>query len=145
MLALPAMDAAQALADLTEVSSQIDGAVLADGDGNVLASTLPDAGKGAGLARGAVAVLETAGQTRATGDGAHLTHLVAATRGGCVFVVRDARRVVAAVTGPDPTVGLVLYDLRTCLRLVEDEAEAGAVEAGGPGHEKADVRGDADA
>jgi hypothetical protein len=41
-----------------------------------------------------------------------------------VFVVRDRGHFVAAITGREPTVGLVFYDLKTCLRLVgSDEAE----------------------
>jgi hypothetical protein len=35
--------------------------------------------------------------------------------------VRDERHLVAAVTGAQPTVGLVFYDLKTCLRLLERE------------------------
>ena len=30
--------------------------------------------------------------------------------------MRDGDRVIAATTGPEPTVGLVFYDLKTCLR-----------------------------
>ena len=58
------MDAAQALADLVEISSQIESAVLANGDGAVLASTLTSperseaiANEGRALLSGAVAVL----------------------------------------------------------------------------------------
>ena len=40
---------------------------------------------------------------------------------GCVFVVQDDERVVDAVTAPEPTVGLVFYDLKTCLRHVAGE------------------------
>jgi hypothetical protein len=35
--------------------------------------------------------------------------------------VRDEGHLVAAVTGAQPTVGLVFYDLKTCLRLLERE------------------------
>jgi hypothetical protein len=44
-----------------------------------------------------------------------------ATPEGSVFVVRDERHLVVAVTRPEPTVGLVFYDLKTCLRLVGEE------------------------
>ena len=50
-----------------------------------------------------------------------LVQLQVAFSDGCVFVVRDEERVVAAVTAPDPTVGLVFYDLKTCLRHVAGE------------------------
>ena len=42
MLALPAVEAGQALADLVEISQQIESAVLADREGAVLASTFAD-------------------------------------------------------------------------------------------------------
>jgi hypothetical protein len=51
-----------------------------------------------------------------TEGGERLVQLQAATQDGCVFVVRDEERIVTAVTVPDPTVGLVFYDLKTCLR-----------------------------
>ena len=51
-----------------------------------------------------------------SGANERLVQLQAALSDGCVFVVRDEDRVVAAVTAPDPTVGLVFYDLKTCLR-----------------------------
>jgi hypothetical protein len=37
-----------------------------------------------------------------------------------VFVVRDGERTIAATTTPEPTVGLVFYDLKTCLRSIDD-------------------------
>jgi hypothetical protein len=45
----------------------------------------------------------------------------AASAEGSVFVVRDEVRLAAAVTGADPTSGLVFYDLKTCLRLVGED------------------------
>ena len=57
MLACGPMDAAQALADLTEISSQIEAAVLFDAQGEVRASTLAD-GPARSLARAAAELLE---------------------------------------------------------------------------------------
>ena len=113
------MDAAQALADLTEVSSQIEGAVFVQTDGTVLASTVP-AGRGERVGATALELLRAA-ERSAAAEGRALTHLVASLPTGGVFVVRGGERVVAAVTGRDPTVGLVVYDLKTCLRLAEAE------------------------
>ncbi len=48
-----------------------------------------------------------------------VAQLEAATVNGSVFVVRDGGRLIAATTTPEPTVGLVFYDLKTCLRSVE--------------------------
>ncbi len=113
------MDAAQALADLTEVSSQIEGAVLAEANGSLLAETWGDAGKAERVSRGAADLLEEA---RAAGrDGAELVQVVAETAAGAVFVLRSERHLLAAVTVPQPTVGLISYDLKTCLRLLEKE------------------------
>jgi predicted regulator of Ras-like GTPase activity (Roadblock/LC7/MglB family) len=119
------MDAAQALADLTEISSQIEGAVLAAVDGKVLASSFSDATKSEAVARAAGELLRAAHETRPRSDVAELAHLQVATPEGSVFLVRDDERFIAAVTGPDPTVGLVFYDLKTCLRLAAEEANPG--------------------
>jgi predicted regulator of Ras-like GTPase activity (Roadblock/LC7/MglB family) len=113
------MDAAQALADLTEISSQIEAAVLFDESGDVAGSTLADEHAAASLARAADDLLRHADRL-ASGDRT-VTQVEASAPEGSVFVVRDGARRVAAVTGPDPTVGLVFYDLKSCLR----EADAG--------------------
>ncbi len=113
------MDAAQALSDLTEISSQIEAAVVLDVDGSALASTL-DESRSAELARTAQELLAAVG--RASGDGGkQLAQLEIATADGSVFVVRDEHRTIAATTGPEPTVGLVFYDLKSCLRSVAAE------------------------
>jgi hypothetical protein len=38
-----------------------------------------------------------------------------------VFVVREGDRIIAATTSADPTVGLVFYDLKSCLRDVGEK------------------------
>jgi predicted regulator of Ras-like GTPase activity (Roadblock/LC7/MglB family) len=108
------MDAAQALADLTEISSQIEAAVLFDEDGAVAGSTLAEESAAKALARAAAGLLERAVAFRT--DGAAVTQLEASTADGSVFVVQDGSRRIAATTGPGPTVGLVFYDLKSCLR-----------------------------
>ena len=100
------MDAAQALADLTEISSQIREAALVGPDGAVVAGSER-------LAQAARDLLEAAQRVRPEGS---LTQAEASTAGGSLFVVRDGERLVAATTGPEPTVGLVFYDLKSCLR-----------------------------
>lgn len=104
-------EAQTALAELTEISSQVEAAVLIDGSGAVTAATLPGEAA-ARLASSARALLESAGQLH---EGA-LTQVEAATGEGSLFVARDEERVIAAVTGPEPTTGLVFYDLKSCLR-----------------------------
>jgi predicted regulator of Ras-like GTPase activity (Roadblock/LC7/MglB family) len=109
-----AVDAAQALADLTEISAQIRAAVVATPEGAVVAATLPD-GAAAALARAGSGLLREAG-ARAVG-------VEARTGEASVFVVRDDAHVVAAVAGQGAASGLVLYDLRTCLRRLAEEPE----------------------
>src|SRR5579871_1826589 len=116
------MDAAQALADLTQISSQIEAAVLFSGDGSVQGSTLGDDGASAELARGAVELLESAGGFRSDGA-AVVTQLEASTPEGSVFVVRVAETGIVALTGPQPTVGLVFYDLKSALRSAGEPAK----------------------
>src|SRR5437764_97959 len=84
------MDAAQALADLTEISSQIETAVLFDESGSVLASTLADETRATELARAAAELLDAAAEVQP--GGGTLTQLDAATLDGSVFVVRDGER-----------------------------------------------------
>jgi predicted regulator of Ras-like GTPase activity (Roadblock/LC7/MglB family) len=119
------MDAQQALADLTEISSQVRAAVLLDRAGQLVASTHADQAHANTLAEACRDLLTAAEEARRGGD-RQLSQLEAATRAGSVFVVREGDRVIAATTGPAPTVGLVFYDLKTCLRTV---AAAGDGEA----------------
>jgi predicted regulator of Ras-like GTPase activity (Roadblock/LC7/MglB family) len=113
------MDAAQALADLTEISSQIEVAVLFGEDGGVLGSTLAREGVPERLVRGALELLEGGAAFRS--EGGQVTQLEASTPEGSVFVVRDGARGVLATTSPQPTVGLVFYDLKSCLRNADAE------------------------
>jgi predicted regulator of Ras-like GTPase activity (Roadblock/LC7/MglB family) len=115
------VDAAQAIADLTEISSQIEGVVLADSAGAILGTNLEGDGRATRLAEGAARLLEEAAATAAGREGSALTQLEAAMPEGSVFVVRDGDRTIAATTGPEPTVGLVFYDLKSCLRSLADE------------------------
>jgi predicted regulator of Ras-like GTPase activity (Roadblock/LC7/MglB family) len=108
------MDAQQALADLTEISSQVRAAVVFDDKGKVAAAI---GGDGEALARGAAELLAAAEEVK-TGD-ASLTQLEVSTAEGSVFVVREGKTRIAATTGADPTVGLVFYDLKSALRSVK--------------------------
>jgi predicted regulator of Ras-like GTPase activity (Roadblock/LC7/MglB family) len=107
------MDAAQAIADLTEISSQIESVVLLDAKGAVAASTFSEDAAGQRFAEAAKALLEAADGVREGGE--PLTQLEAETPEGSVFVLRDGDRLIAATTVPDPTVGLVFYDLKSAL------------------------------
>ena len=120
--ASPDMDAQQALADLTEISSQIEAAVVFDAQGEVAGSTFPDGGSAKGLAAAAGELLTAADEL---GTGASpLTQLEVSTGIGSVFVVRDGKTRIAATTGGNPTAGLVFYDLKSALRSVKSAAKS---------------------
>lgn len=112
------MDASEALADLMEISSHVEAAVVLDAAGDPVASTIGDETRTAELARAARDLLSAAAEVRGA-EGPALTQLDAATRAGSVVVVREGGRAIAATTAPGPTVGLVLYDLKTCLRALD--------------------------
>jgi hypothetical protein len=127
------VDAAKALADLVEISSQIESAVLVGGDGAVLASTLADAGRSDAIAKEARELLDGA-----AGPAGAPSQVQVAFHEGSVFVVADGERLVAAVTGRDPTAGLVFYDLKYCLRASGEEEPKKAAAAGSRRRKKKD-------
>ena len=141
-ISLLPMDAVQALADLTEISSQIEAAVLFDDQGTVVGSTLSGAQAAEAFARSAATLLEDAAAFRSTD--AQLTQLEASTQNGSVFVVRDGSHLIAATTGPSPTVGLVFYDLKSCLRgAAADEVRPAAKPKPRPRRKQEPVDGEA--
>jgi predicted regulator of Ras-like GTPase activity (Roadblock/LC7/MglB family) len=108
---LAPMDAQQAIADLTEISPQVKEVVVVGADSAVVGSNVAEE-RAAAIADASRLLLEMAGE--------EIAQLEAATSNGSVFVVRDGGRVIAATTSPEPTVGLVFYDLKTCLRSVDE-------------------------
>lgn len=115
-----------ALDDLLEVSPEMSIALIADGDCNVLASTLKGStGKAASkrLATLVNRIVDEAERSRVELGRDPVTQLEIATGNEHVFVVGNDDYVVAAVTGKQPTVGLVFYDLKSALRKIRDEAE----------------------
>src|SRR5262245_2024465 len=111
------MDAAQALRELTELSSQITSAIVLDADGTVLATSPEEATASALLA---ASTLELVGAAADLGpEGRDVTRVEVELADGAFFVVREGGKTVAAVTGPKPTSGLVVYDLRTCAQAID--------------------------
>jgi predicted regulator of Ras-like GTPase activity (Roadblock/LC7/MglB family) len=100
-----------ALVELTEISTQIEAAVLFGADGKVVAATIPEE-RAAQVASSAKALLEQAGQI---GEG-ELTQIEASTADGSLFVVKEGSTMIAASTSAEPTAGLVFYDLKSALR-----------------------------
>ena len=121
---LGAMDATQAIADLTEISPQVRHVVVVAAEGAVAGSNLPDTARADRLAAAARKLLDAAEELRPG-----VAQLEAATPAGSVFVVRDGERLIAATTTPEPTVGLVFYDLKTCLRSIDEPAAPAPVRA----------------
>ncbi len=110
------MDPATALADLTEISSQVEAAVVLESDGSLAASTFPSEERAQRLARAALDLLAAATELRP----GQLTQLEVALREGGVYVVRENGRLIAATVAPGSPAGLVLYDLRSCLRSIDE-------------------------
>jgi predicted regulator of Ras-like GTPase activity (Roadblock/LC7/MglB family) len=108
---LGVMDADQAIADLTEISPQVKEVVVVNADGSVGGANVPSERSDA---------IAQVAQKLLAGAGAGVAQLEAATSSGSVFVVRDGDRIIAATTASEPTVGLVFYDLKTCLRSIDE-------------------------
>ena len=114
------MNPEQALADLTEISSQIEGAVVFDTERKVIGSTFADESRAGQLASAAGELWRSAQEVK---PGSTPTQLEVATTEGSLFVVRDDETYIAATTGGNPTVGLVFYDLKSTLRNLKKEPE----------------------
>jgi hypothetical protein len=115
-----AVDAARALADLVEISPQIEAAAVVAGDGELAGSVgVPDA-RASLLARTVRELLDGAAAFRS--DGSRVTQLHAELADRDVFAVTgaDGRTIVAVASGR-PTPGLFFYDLKQCLGRLADE------------------------
>jgi predicted regulator of Ras-like GTPase activity (Roadblock/LC7/MglB family) len=113
------MEAARALADLVEISPQIEAAAILTGAGEVAGSVgVPDVRSDI-LARSVRELLEGAAGFRSEGS---LTQLHAELADGDVFAVTSAGEpTIVAVTREKTTPGLVFYDLKRCLAAVAGE------------------------
>jgi predicted regulator of Ras-like GTPase activity (Roadblock/LC7/MglB family) len=116
------MDGHEALADLKQISVQIEAAVIADHAGAVMACSPDDTATGELLGRLAREIWEAADASRRDLGRDALTQIELSTAQGSVFVVRDDRHVLLATTAPDPTVGLVFYDLKSALHALDGQA-----------------------
>ena len=111
------MDAGQALAELTEISSQIELAVVFDSRGELIGSTLADRDVAEALVRGGSVLLATASKAggEERGDPAQVE---IAFSEASILLARAGELRILAVTQPDPVAGLVFFDLGICLRKV---------------------------
>ena len=106
----------QALAELMDLSSQVEAALVLRGDGSVLASSAEGSAADA-LGRSALDLIAAAFELR---SGQEVTRVEVELEDGGVFVLRDGGRTIAARTAAGATPGLVVYDLRTCLQHIDD-------------------------
>ncbi|HEX6490967.1 MAG TPA: roadblock/LC7 domain-containing protein [Gaiellaceae bacterium] len=113
------MDAQAALGRLQDISSQLRSAVIFERGGKVLGSTLAEEERAEQVATEAAALLAEAESRRREEGSGEFAQLEVALRGGSVFVVSHGELLIAATTPPEPTVGLVFYDLKSCLRELE--------------------------
>jgi predicted regulator of Ras-like GTPase activity (Roadblock/LC7/MglB family) len=119
------VDAAGALADLVEISPQIEAAAVVAGDGDPAGSVGVPEGRAGVLARTARELLEGAAAFRSDDD--RITQLHAALAQGDVFAVTGGGELtIVAVTRERATPGLVFYDLKRCLSALEEEEGAEA-------------------
>ena len=114
------MNAHEALDDLKQISVQVTAAAIGGSAGALEAATLTDRAAGERLVRLGSELWEAAEQARRDLGRDELSQVEVATPEGSVFVLRDAARTIVATTTVDPIVGLVFYDLRTCLRTVAE-------------------------
>ncbi len=113
------MDAARAIADLVDVSPQVRAVAIVGAEGAMVGTNAT-----ADLAERLTATARELLRIADAGRPDPVAQLEAATTTGSVFVVRDGERVIAATTSPEPTVGLVFYDLKSCVRSVDPTTAA---------------------
>ena len=114
------MEAVRALADLVEISPQIEAAAVVTGWGELQGSVGVPEARADVLARSVRELLDGAAAYRR--DDGRVTQLHAELAGGNLFAVTGAdERTIVAVTGGRVSPGLVFYDLKRCLAAVVDE------------------------
>ena len=107
------MTADEAIRDLLDISTDVKGVAVLGAGGELLASGPGAVASDLGTA-GTRLWDAAAGQALAAGA-TGLDHVVAEDTAGAVAVVEARGRRIVATTGPQPAVGLLLFDLRTCL------------------------------
>jgi predicted regulator of Ras-like GTPase activity (Roadblock/LC7/MglB family) len=117
------VEPARALADLVEISPQLQAAAVVAGDGEIVGSVgVPEAR--AGVVAGAVRELLDGAAFRAE---SRVTQVHAELDDGDVFAVTgDDECTIVAVASGRPAPGLVFYDLKRCLSQIEREADVEA-------------------
>jgi hypothetical protein len=102
-----------------EDSSQVRRAVVLEAGGDILAGTDVDRAEVEALAGATTALVAAAGDLHSTA--ADVARAEVELAEGGFFALREGGRTIGATTGPAPTSGLVVYDLRTCLNAIDDK------------------------
>ena len=122
--------AEKAFKEMLEISTDVDKAVLFSGD-EVLASNFSEGLQPTMVQK--AKELAAAGAARAADMGsAPLTQLVVESPGGTVFLVQeseDGGMGMLATAKKDSRIGLVFYDMKTCIRDTQEIDEEPEVEA----------------
>jgi hypothetical protein len=104
----------EAVRDLLNISTDVRRVAVLGPDDELLASG-PDPASGEVAAAGGRLWKAAAARAAVSDDSASLDHVVVQDADGAVAVLeRDGRHIVA-LTGPRPAIGLLVFDLRTCL------------------------------
>jgi predicted regulator of Ras-like GTPase activity (Roadblock/LC7/MglB family) len=116
------VEPARALADLVEISPQIEAAAVVAANGEIVGSVGVPEGREGILALAVRALLDRAAAFRS--DEGRVTQLHAALGDGDLFAVRAAdERTIVAVASERATPGLVFYDLKRCLAALAEPDE----------------------
>jgi predicted regulator of Ras-like GTPase activity (Roadblock/LC7/MglB family) len=119
------VEPARALADLVEISPQIEAAAVVAADGEMVGSIGVPEERATVLARAVRNLLDGAASSRTSG--VRVTQLHAALGDGEVYAVTGADEcTIVAVTSKRTAPGLVFYDLKRCLAAVAEEVDGEA-------------------
>ena len=115
----------KAFQEMMDISTDLDKAVLFAGEA-VVVSDFPQSLQAAMVAK--AKELASLGNQRATDmKSAPLTQLVVESAGGSVFLVMEAKADgmgILATGKKDSRIGLVFYDMKTCIRDAQETEEA---------------------
>ncbi len=101
------------IADLQALSEEIAAAAVLSEDGELMASTLPSGVDQERYAAMLAALADLAGRTARENDASKFAQAKIREEAGSVLLVGlEGGATLAATTGPDARVGLVLYDMR---------------------------------
>ena len=123
----------EAISDLLAVSTDIRRLVVLDAGGAVLGAGPGGAGPEVGAAADGLWIAAVAAAGRGEGEPATaLEHVVVDLGDAAVVALEGGGRRVVALTAAEPPLGLVLFDLRTCLADVfpGEQAPDGAATSG---------------